>query len=398
MISKTNLALAFSCVGHSYSHLFVPIFFILVPLALEQNLGLSHGETVTLIVAGSMAFGFAAPVAGWLADRWSTIGMMAVFYAGTGSAMIMVGLSESTLMISFWLAVTGMFAAIYHPVGIAWIVKVTERTGTALGINGIFGGIGPAAAAAMTGTLVALVDWRAAYIVPGVVVLLTGVVFVFCIFKGWIVEDKTDRKPPPAPVSKRDTIRVYIVLAVTATCAGTIYQATNPALPKAFAIDFGAGDGGVATVSALIGFIYVMSGLMQVIGGHLADIFPPRRIYLLAFLFQVPMLALAGMVGGGVLVGVAVVMVSLSASCLPAENILIARYTPVHRRGLVFGMKFVLGLGFSSIGIFLEGRLFDATGNFQAMFFVLATLAGVGTLAIMLLPSERRYPVAQPAE
>jgi MFS transporter, FSR family, fosmidomycin resistance protein len=397
-ISQTNLALAFSCVGHSYSHLFVPIFFVLVPLALEQQLGLSHGETVTLIVVGNMLFGFAAPVAGWLADRWSTIGMMAVFYLGTGAAMIMTGLADTAFEIGVWLSITGIFAAIYHPVGIAWIVKVTEKTGTALGINGIFGGVGPAVAAAMTGTLVALVNWRAAYIVPGAVVMVTGLVFVFCIFKGWIVENNTDRKPPPPPASKRDTIRVFAILAFTIICTGMVYQATNPALPKAFAMDFGTDDAGVATVSMVISLIYVASGLMQVIGGRLADVYPARRIYLLSFLFQTPLLAIAGMVGGGVLVGVAILMVSLSAASLPAENMLIARYTPLHRRGLVYGMKFVLGLGVASVGIVLEGKMFDMTGDFFALFLILAALVAAGTFAILMLPSERVRPIVQPAE
>jgi len=397
-ISKLNLALAFSCVGHSYSHLFVPIFFILVPLALEQELGLSHGDTVALIVIGNMMFGFAAPVAGWLADRWSTIGMMAVFYLGTGGAMIMLGMSDTPLGIGVWLAVTGTFAAIYHPVGIAWIIKVSDRTGTALGINGIFGGLGPALAAAMTGTLVALVSWRAAYIVPGTLVLLTGVAFIACIWKGWIVEDNRDRKPAPPVTTRGDTIRVFAILAFTATCAGIVYQAINPALPKAFAIEFGTSEKGIAQVSLFIGIIYAASGAMQVIGGSLADRFPPRRIYLLAFLLQVPMLALAGMVGGGPLVGVAIVMVSLSSSCLPAENMLIAEYTPVHRRGLVYGLKFVLGLGVASLGILLEGRLFDLTGDFFALFATLAALMAAGTVAIMMLPAERASTVAHPAE
>jgi len=104
------------------------------------------------------------------------------------------------------------------------------------------------------------------------------------------------------------------------------------------------------------------------------------------------------MVFGGTLVGVAVIMVCLSSSCLPAENMLIARYTPVHRRGLVYGLKFVLGLGVASVGILLEGKMFDMTGDFFAMFLVLAALTAAGTLAIMMLPSERGQALAQPAE
>ena len=54
---SARLSLGFSCIGHTYSHLFAPIFFTLVPLALESHLGLSHGETVSLIVAGNLLRG-----------------------------------------------------------------------------------------------------------------------------------------------------------------------------------------------------------------------------------------------------------------------------------------------------------------------------------------------------
>ena len=40
--------------------------------------------------------------------------------------------------------------------------------------------------------------------------------------------------------------------------------------------------------------------------------------------------------------GLAVLTVVLSAVALPAENILLARYTPQRHRGLAFGVKFVL--------------------------------------------------------
>ena len=79
---SARLSMGFSCIGHTYAHLFTPIFFTLVPLALEAEFGLSHGETVALIFLGNLLFGLAAPIAGWLADRWTATGMMAIFYIG----------------------------------------------------------------------------------------------------------------------------------------------------------------------------------------------------------------------------------------------------------------------------------------------------------------------------
>jgi MFS transporter, FSR family, fosmidomycin resistance protein len=396
---SSSLAVGFACIGHTYSHLFAPIFFILVPLALESHLGLSHGETVSLIIAGNALFGFAAPLAGWLADRWSSVGMMALFYLGTGAGMVMVGLSDTPFAMAFWLGVTGLFASIYHPVGIAWLVRVSINTGTALGINGAFGAMGAALGAVMTGLLMSTLGWRAAYIAPGIVILITFIAFMICIWRGWVVENKHDRKPPPPPASRADTLRTFGILAFTMICGGLIANATSPALPKAFALDFSPAGEGIMIVSYLVGFIYAVAGIMQIAGGRLADVYPVRRVYLYCFLLQVPMLMLAGWIGGGSLVFIAILMVCLNFGGLPAENVLIARYSPASRRALVFGLKFVLALGISSLGVLVEGMLFDLTGGFTAVFLTLAGLALAGGAAITLLPGERAaVPAPEAAE
>jgi len=391
-------SMSFSCLGHTYSHLFAPIFFTLVPLALEKEFGLSHGETVALIFAGNALFGFAAPLAGWLADRWSAVGMMAIFYLGTGAGMMMIGFADTAFALGFWLAVTGMFASIYHPVGIAWLVRESVKTGTVLGINGIFGSLGVSVAAVMTGWLMHSFGWRSAYILPGAVVILTGVAFVFLLARGVIVESKTDRKPPPPPASRADTMRVYMVLVITMCASGVIYNAMNPALPKAFALDFANGGDGVLTVSYLIAFVYAMASIIQIMGGRLADMYSARRVYLIGYVLQIPVLMIFGMVAGSPMVAVAVIMTGLNTATQPAENVLIARYTPQHRRALIFGLKFVVAIGISSVGVLLEGAMYDWTGGFFWLFIVLGSLAAVAAAVILLMPGERAQPALQPAE
>ena len=395
---SAQFSMGFSCIGHTYAHLFTPIFFTLVPLALEDEFGLSHGETVALIFVGNLLFGLAAPLAGWLADRWTATGMMAIFYVGTGAAMIMCGMVESPLALGFWLAMTGLFASIYHPVGIAWLVRESVNTGTVLGVNGIFGSLGTAAAAVMAGWLVHLYGWRSAYILPGIVVIVTGLVFTGLLIKGVIIESKADRKPPPPPSTRGETMRVYTILVVTLACGGIIYNATNPALPKAFALDFGADGDGVLMVSYLIGLVYTCATVLQIIGGRCADKFSARRVYLIGYLLQVPILMAFGMFDGPTIVLIAIVMTGLNTATQPAENILIARYTPFSRRGLIFGLKFVVAIGISSLGVLLEGFMFDLTGGFFWLFVVLGGLAAIGAVAALLLPSESISAIPQPAE
>ncbi len=396
-ILSSRLSLSFSCLGHSYSHLFAPIFYI-AALTLEADLGLSHGETVALIVVGNVLFGAAAPFAGWLGDRWSSTGMMGVFFVGTGAGMVMTGLSSSAFSIAFWLAVTGFFASIYHPVGIAWLVRHALSRGTALGINGVFGGIGPALAALTAGVLIDGFGWRAAFIVPGGVLLATGGVFYVLVAKKMIVETKEDRRTDP-PTTRRDRVRAFTVLAVTMLCTGVIYQATQAGMPKIFSLRMGGvfGDG-VFGLSALVAAVYLSAGAMQLVAGRLADRYPLKNVYILSFALQAPFLALAAMVDGGALFAVFLIMVTLNVGALPAENSLVARYAPSHRRGLAYGMKFILAFGISGFAVWMEGAFYDWSGGFFLLFTVLSAVAVVALAAGFLLPSEKALNAPAAAE
>ena len=107
---------------------------------------------------------------------------------------------------------------------------------------------------------------------------------------------------------------------------------------------------------------------------------------------------LFGVSVGASLVVVAMFMTGLNNSTQPAENILIARYTPLHRRGLIFGMKFVIAIGIASLGVILEGMLFDLTGTFFWLFIILGSMAAFAACTILLLPQENLAAVPQPAE
>jgi MFS transporter, FSR family, fosmidomycin resistance protein len=394
---SARLSLGFSCIGHSYSHLFAPIFYV-AALSLEQELTLSHGDVITLIVAGNVLYGLAAPLAGWLGDKWSSTGMMSVFFLGTGTGMILTGMVSTPLSIGMALALTGLFSSIYHPVGIAWLVRHAASRGIALGINGIFGSIGPAVAALTAGALIQWFSWRAAFIVPGILLVATGVIFSWLVARRVIIESRVDRKVD-APASRQDMIRAFVVLSVTMMCTGLIYQATQPALPKVFSERLAElTSGGVFGISVLVAIVYFAAGAMQITAGKLADKYPLKYVYITAFMLQVPFLALAGSLGGASLLVVAMIMVSVNSGALPAENSLVARYAPSKWRGLAFGLKFILTFGVSGLGVLLEGKLYDYTGGFYWLFVVLACVATVAAMAGLLLPHERSSTATAAAE
>lgn len=328
--------------------------------------------------------------AGLLSDRIGATWMMVAFFVGMGGASVAAGLvgSPSSLMIA--LAGIGVFAAIYHPVGIPWLVRnATESRGKVLGFNGVFGAAGSAMSGLTAGALIDVAGWRAAFIVPGSLCVLTGIWLLALAVRG----RAGDTVSSPSEVrdeAEPRSARVFPILLVTMFVAGLIFHATQVSLPKLFEQRHeGLVSGGAFGVGVLIALVYGLAGLMQVVGGHFADRFPLKWVYVGAVFVQAPTLWIASTLFGLPLVIVAMMMVMANASALPAENLLLAHHTPRHRHGVVFGLKFVLSFGAAPLAVELVAAVTRRSGDLSAVYVILALLALGAFVAAVFLPGQR---------
>lgn len=384
---SANLAQGFSNIGHAYAHI-LTILYPTVVLALEPAWNMSYGDLIQLMLLGQILFGVAALPAGWLGDRWSAVGMMVLFFIGTGGATALTGLARTPLELGIGLSLTGLFGAIYHPVGMAWLIRTAVNRGRALGANGMYGAMGLAVAPLIAGVLTDQISWRAAFIIPGASCVLIGIALLVAWKLGYIEEAHNDLKPLPEP-SKGDVVRAFVVLSLTMTCVGLIGQAFSVMLPKLFAERLPDVAGGTTGVGTLVMVVYVFAAMAQLVGGRLADRFAMRNVYIVMFLLQSPVLFLAAAMTGWPLIGMSIAMVFINVAALPSENGLLARYTPGNWRATAYGAKFVLALGVSASAIPLIGFIHDTTGGFYWLFILLGALAVIVFAAALLLPNDR---------
>ena len=129
-------------VGHFLDHLFLLIFATAAALVLAKQWGLTYAELIPYATPGLIAFGIFSLPAGWLADRWSREGMMVVFFIGAGLASIGTSTAGSPIEMAIGLFVIGIFAAIYHPVGLAMIARGGKTMGMDIAVNGVWGQYG----------------------------------------------------------------------------------------------------------------------------------------------------------------------------------------------------------------------------------------------------------------
>jgi len=386
--ASARLSLVFSCIGHTFVHLFMALYFVVV-LAIEIDWSIPYHDLIGLWTAGALLVGLGALPAGWLADRWSAPGMMVIFYLGLGASAVACSFMDAPLALAVGLAAIGLFAAIYHPVGIAWLVRNAESRGKALGINGIFGGVGVACASVIAGFLIDIHSWRAAFFVPGVVCISTGLALWYCVQRGLVADNGEDRVKT-AEVSRGDRLKVFIVLMMTMLLTGLLYQATQVSLPKVFDLRLRdiAGEG-IMGIGFAVGAVYTVSAVMQIYGGHLADRYPLKPIYIGAFLLQVPLLIGVGAMTGLPLILVAMLAVLINTAALPAENMLLAHYTPQKHRSLAFGIKFVLAFTIAPVALQLVAFVQERTGEFTWLYYSLGGVALLACLIALILPPRR---------
>ncbi len=395
---RDKLAIVFSNVGHTYTHMFTVLYATAV-LYLPKVFGLTYGELLGLSSFGLVLFGVAAVPAGWLADRWSRVGMMVVFFIGLGAGAILTGLADGTATLWLGLTLIGLFAAIYHPVGIAWIVASAKRQGMSLGINGVFGNVGNGLAPIFVGLMMDYVDWRAAFILPGILSMASGIV-LFVAWKRGLVGDATADRAPAAPTDGGAMVRVFFILTVTMACTGFVYAGISNTMPKLFEGGLGPAMAGDYTrIGLFVGVVSGLSSFASIAGGWLADRFSARVIYVVFWLLQVPLLFIVVDLSGGSLLLATFLMVSFNLTFTAAENMLVANYTPFRWRALAYGAKFVVALGVGGLTVLLAGRMYDAQGSFDLLYSLFAIAAILAAFIALFLPGRRRpEPVPAAAE
>src|SRR5258708_3792171 len=238
--------------GHLLDHL-VMLVCPRVAMVSAREWSRPYSEMLPLALGGFIAFGAFAIPAGWLADHWSRYRMMAVFFFGIGVSLFLTGFAREPWQIAVGLTLTGTFAAIYHPVGIAMLVAAPKNLGMALGWNGLWGNLGLAFAALASGALMDLWSWRAAFFIPGLASVAAGALFLLLV-------------PDPGPVPKRSRsiglhldaramAQIFAVLLVATACGGVIFNATTAPMPKVFDERLRALTQTTLGIGALVAFV-----------------------------------------------------------------------------------------------------------------------------------------------
>ena len=400
-------------IGHFLDHLFTLIFATVAALALSREWGLSYGDLLKYATPGFFAFGVFSYPAGWLADKWSREGMMVVFFVGIGLASVATGLAQTPLQVGIGLFVIGVFAAIYHPVGLAMVTQKWRNTGMRLAVNGVWGNLGVASAALITGYLIDNGGWRMAFIIPGAISIAVGIAYALAR-RAEISAERTAAKPVGATTHSADhkalLLRVSLIVFMTAAISSIIFQATTFALPKIFDERLqglaamaagwlqGYGLGGRADVATMVGAfaftVFAIASLAQLLVGSLLDRLGARPVFMGAAAVQLIFFGLMAGSREGWALALALGFMLGAFGQIPINDFMIGKMASGAARARVYGIRYVVSFTALAAALPLIAFVYERWG-FDTLFYVLsAAAAGIFAL-VSCLP--RRLPAASVA-
>ena len=392
-------SIAFLNWAHAIDH-FVLLIYPTVVIGLQVVYQRSYSELIALSSTAFVAFGVFSLPAGWLADRWSRRNMMAAFYIGCGLSLAAAGLAPNLTTMAVAMFALGMFAAIYHPVGMAMLIEATKARGRSLAFNGVCGNLGVSLAAGISAALATWISWRAAFYLPAALFVLTGIVYL------WVTPDdrhqtKSRVSSPAVRLTPRLAVMLFGLFIVIALSAGLTFNVLTIALPKIV-------DERLSTnmplllVGSIATAVLVCGALAQLIVGRLVEWVAPHVIFAivtgLGFLGNL-WAAYAG--GTALLVALAIAVAAIYGQ-VTVNDMIMARYTADAWRGRVYAVRYFLLFISAGAAIGMISLLHES-GGFALVLGVnafIALLLFVTTLALvaMIISVEGRHRRPQPAE
>jgi MFS family permease len=326
--------------------------------------------------------------------------MMAAFYIGCGVSLIGVALAPNLVMLSVAMFALGVFAAIYHPVGMAMLIEASGARGRTLAFNGVCGNLGVSLAAGISAALATWFGWRAAFFAPAIVSVVTGIVYL------WLTPDdrhhaKTRKSAAAVPLTPRLAVMLFGLFIVIALSAGLVFNVLTIALLK-IVDERLASDIPLVLVGSIATAVLICGALAQLAVGRLVERITPHMLFAiitgLGFLGNL-WAAYAG--GVSLMIALAIAVAAIYGQ-VTVNDMIMARYTADAWRGRVYAVRYFLlfisaGVAIGMISLLHERGGFSLVLAVDSLIALVMCLATVG-LAVLVNSAEGEIAAPIPAE
>lgn len=326
--------------------------------------------------------------------------MMVAFFIGCGLSLLAIAAAPNVIVLAIAMFALGVFSAIYHPVGMAVLIEASGARGRTLALNGVFGNLGVSLAAGTSALLATWLGWRAAFYLPGLLVLASGVLY-FVMTPDDRHHTKSRKSVPSVRLSARGAVILFGLFVVIIMTGGTTFQLLTIALPKI--VDEGlAGQVPLVMVGGVATAVLICGAVAQLCIGRLVEYVSPHILF--AFITGLGFLGnfwAAHSEGIALMVALAIAIAAIYAQ-VTVNDMLLARYTADAWRGRVYAIRYFLMFVSAGVAIGMLSLLHDH-GGFGLVLAVNAAItfamfAATLALTLMIGSVEGHQPAPQAAE
>ena len=370
-------------IGHFLDH-FMMLIFAKAAFDAGRHFGLSYDEIIIYGTLGLFLFGAAAPLAGWLADKYSRSLIIIIYPFGVSLGAFLCFLSSSPIMLGFSIGVIGFFAAIFHPVGIAMLIRDSNKVGIRLGVNGVWGNMGVAAAPVLTGFIILNSNWQLSFLVPSLICLIFGIAQLRGFKEIDIKEEKTKQKTSNGLVEGWKI--VLLSLTMTTLAGGFIFGSLTFLIPRIFEVNLSGISVDIAITGLLAGIVYAIASLSQVGVGYLIDRYSPKIILGFVGTGQFFLIYLSSLYIDYALFFVMLMAMFFVFGQVPITDAILVRYVDDQWRARILSVKFLINLCAGASVLPLVSLFLGYGYTFSDLLTILSCLAIFVVISAYMLP------------
>jgi len=386
-MSQAKKIITYINIAHFIDH-YAMLIFAAAVIVIAPTFNMKYGELLPYATPGFIAFGAGSLLTGWLGDKWSRRNMMAIFFFGMSLTLLGTSLIQTPLQLGIMLLLIGMIASIYHPVGTSMLVSNADKLGKEIGINGVWGNAGVASSALITGIITQYFGWRIAFLVPAVICMAVGFLYLRTIPSSVDLIVKKSSISSPR-VSKSVMIWVMASLVITVIASSITFNVITVALPKLFQERLSSLTTNTATLGSITFFVYLSGALAQYIIGNLLDRYPLKRIFLPLAIVIVPTLYLSSLMNDYWLIFLAIIFIVGIFGQVTVNDTMLGKYTADEWRGRAYAARYFLGFTAAGLSVGLVSILYNQ-GGFDLMLKAIAGLSLLTVVGAIIFPKEKR--------
>jgi MFS family permease len=370
--------------AHFAHHLLTALPTPLLPF-IRNEFNLDYTHSALVVSAFSWTNGFSQIPAGWLADRIGTRILIAVGISGVALGGILVGISQTYIMMIVFLVLLGLLCGGYHPSAAPMVSALVEPEyrGRALGIHEIGAGGSLFLSPVIAASIAAAWGWRASFILLAIPVLIFGLVFYKILgrYAGTrrTRPETTAHYDGAAPRPRR--WRHLVAFMFLSVFTGGVSGSAMAFIPLYLVDHFGASE---PTAASLLSIVYSAGLWASPVGGYISD-----------RLGRVPVIVATSLIAGFAVfslnlasygLGIGVILFFLGITVfgrMPVAEAYIISQTTERNRSTVYGIYYFSMTETGAVLAPVMGTLIDHFGFHTS--FALASIVIFATTVICSL-------------